>query len=157
MLVWLETSALASAMREAPWLYPGVEILHILGFVLLVGSVGLLDLHLLGAVRGVNFECLARALLPWSWAGLLLVLATGILMFAAHATDLAAHPAFRLKLALLGIAAGNAWLFHFPPSRHSRSTGNLPTQAPGHAHVAATVSLSCWIGVIVCGRLIAYL
>ena len=37
-LVWLETSALAVAMRQWQWLYPIVEILHILGFVLVVAA-----------------------------------------------------------------------------------------------------------------------
>src|SRR5207248_9686950 len=32
-LVWLETTAAADAMRDSLWLYPLVEILHIIGFV----------------------------------------------------------------------------------------------------------------------------
>jgi hypothetical protein len=40
-LVWLETSALAMAMREWRWLYPVVEIAHIVGFVVLVGAAAM--------------------------------------------------------------------------------------------------------------------
>jgi len=47
-LVWLETSALAMAMRQWTWLYPSVEIVHILGFVVLVGAAFMFDLRLLG-------------------------------------------------------------------------------------------------------------
>ena len=47
-LVWLETSALAEAMRQWTWLYPGVEIVHIVGFVVLVGAAIMFDLRLLG-------------------------------------------------------------------------------------------------------------
>ena len=48
-LVWLETSGLAVAMRQWLWLYPAVEIVHILGFVLVVGAGFYFDLRLLGA------------------------------------------------------------------------------------------------------------
>jgi hypothetical protein len=36
-LAWIERSALATAMRQELWLYPSVEIIHIWGFVMLVG------------------------------------------------------------------------------------------------------------------------
>jgi len=44
----LQESALGHTMRSSPVLYPAVEILHILGFVVLVGSILALDLRLLG-------------------------------------------------------------------------------------------------------------
>jgi hypothetical protein len=37
-LVWLEGSAPALAMRNSIWLYPIVEIVHLVGIVLLAGS-----------------------------------------------------------------------------------------------------------------------
>ena len=50
-LVWLETSAPGVAMRQWLWLYPIVEILHIAGFVVLVGAAVMFDLRLLGMSR----------------------------------------------------------------------------------------------------------
>jgi hypothetical protein len=38
-------------MRQWTWLYPIVEILHILGFVVLVGAAFMFDLRLLGLSR----------------------------------------------------------------------------------------------------------
>ena len=43
----LQESALGHAMRSSPALYPAVEILHIIGFVVLVGSILALDVRLL--------------------------------------------------------------------------------------------------------------
>ena len=40
-LVAIERSAVATAMRQELWLYPSIEILHILGFVTLVGSIAM--------------------------------------------------------------------------------------------------------------------
>lgn len=150
-LAWIETTAPARAMREALWLYPGVEIVHILGFVLLVGGVAMFDLRLLGAVRGVGVASLAQSLLPWSWVGLAVAVPSGLLMFAAHATELAANPAFQIKLVLLLVAGLNAWLFH------RRLMPRAPLESTPSARLAAAVSLLTWVGVIACGRLLAYL
>jgi hypothetical protein len=154
--VWLETSAAAVAMRQWTWLYPGVEIVHIAGFVILVGAAVMFDLRLLGVSRHLPVADLARHLLPWSWAGLALVAPSGALMFAAHATEMAANPAFRLKLALLAAAGVNAIVFErITLPRAEPWNRGVPT--PAAARTAAVVSLACWIGVIACGRLLAYL
>lgn len=154
--VWLETSAVATAMRQWTWLYPGVEIAHIAGFVVLVGAAVMFDLRLLGLSRRLPVAELARHLLPWSWAGLGLVLPSGLLMFAAHATEMAANPAFRLKLALIGAAGVNAVVFE-RWTLASVAAWDRDVAAPGAARAAAVVSLGCWAGVIACGRLLAYL
>ena len=44
-LVWLETSSVAVAMRQWTWLYPAVEIAHIVGFVTLVGAALMFGIH----------------------------------------------------------------------------------------------------------------
>ncbi len=154
--VWLETSALAVAMRQWTWLYPGVEVAHILGFVLVVGAAVMFDLRLLGLSRQLPVADLARHLLPWSWAGLALVLPTGLMMFTAHATEMAANPALRLKLVLLGAAGVNAVVFERWTFR-SVSNWNREAAAPAAARLAAVLSLALWAGVISCGRLLAYL
>ena len=75
-------------MRHSLWLYPGVEIVHIAGIVLLVGCVASFDLRMLGWSRQIPVSVLARHLLPWSIVGFLVVLPSGLLMFPAHAADL---------------------------------------------------------------------
>jgi len=154
--VWLETSAVATAMRQWTWLYPAVEIAHIAGFVVVVGAAVMFDLRLLGLSRRLPVADLARHLLPWSWAGLALVLPSGLLMFAAHATEMAANPAFRVKLALLAAAGVNAVVFERWTLR-SVGAWDRDVAAPPAARTAALVSLGCWTGVIACGRLLAYL
>src|SRR2546423_14618573 len=97
-LVWLETSGVAVAMRQWTWLYPTVEIAHIVGFVTLVGAALMFDPRLLGRSRPLAVSALERHLLPWARASLLLALPTGVLVFAAHATGMAASPALRSQL-----------------------------------------------------------
>jgi hypothetical protein len=49
----LEASSLGVAMRESPFLYPLVNVIHLIGLVLIVGAIGMLDLRLLGVARQV--------------------------------------------------------------------------------------------------------
>ena len=154
-LVWLETSGLAEAMRRSAWMYPIVEIVHIVGFAILVGAVVMFDLRVLGFARGLAITGLARHLLRWAWIGLALVVPAGLMMFAAHATEFSTNPAFLLKLALLVTAALNAAFFHFVPYR-TVDAWDVAGEAPGAAQASALLSMLIWIGVITCGRLIAY-
>ena len=155
-LVWLETSSLAVAMRQWLWLYPIVEIVHIVGFVVLVGAAVMFDLRLLGLSRSLPVKDMADHLLPWARASLLLIVPSGLFMFMAHATEMAANPAFRLKLLCLVAAGLNALFFHRGVFA-SVHVWNQATIAPATAKIAALVSLTLWLCVITCGRLLAYL
>lgn len=155
-LVWLETSALAVAMRQWLWLYPIVEIVHILGFITLVGAAVMFDFRLLGLSRHLPLSGMERHLLPWARASLTLVVPSGLLMFMAHATEMAANPAFRLKLVCLVAAGLNAGVFHRRVFRSVHAWDQV-VATPVAAKFAALVSLALWAGVIACGRLLAYL
>lgn len=155
-LVALESSGFAAAMRHWLWLYPVVEIAHILGFVLLVGAAVMFDLRLLGLSPRLPVSDLARHLLPWSRAGLVLVAPSGLAMFAAHATEWVANPAFALKLGLIALAGVNAWAFHRGVFR-SVTAWERKVPAPARARISAAIPLAAWAGVIACGRLLAYL
>lgn len=153
--MWLESSALGMAMRQWLWLYPIVEIVHILGFVLLVGAAFMFDLRLLGFARQLSVAGTARHLLRWSRVGFGFVAPSGALMFVAHATEMAASPVFRLKLALIVAAGLNALLFH----RYTFKTvagWDQDSAALPAARASAVASLALWTGVICCGRLLAY-
>lgn len=154
-LAAIERLPLAVAMRQELWLYPAVEIVHILGFVTLVGSIIVFDLRLLGLTRGLPVRALARHVLPWSFGALLLIVPSGLLMFIAHAGDLVGNTAFIVKMCLLFCAAINAALFHTGIFR-TADAWDIGAAVPVAAKLHATFSLLIWIGVIACGRLLAY-
>jgi len=155
-LAAIERSALATAMRQDLWLYPSVEILHILGFVTLVGSIAALDLRLLGLSREISVRQLAHHLLPWTLASLLVIVPTGLLMFIAHAADFVGNPAFILKMTLIMTAGANAALFHAGSFR-SVAQWDCGVATPRAVRLHAAASLIIWVSVIACGRLLAYL
>ena len=152
----IEGLAIARAMREQLWLYPAVEIVHIAGFVILVGAVVMFDLRVLGLSRQVPVRALARHLLPWSVGALALIVPTGLLMFSAHAADFLGNRAFQLKMALLLAAGLNAAWFHTGPYQGVDSW-NVDATAPLSARLSVALSIALWFSVIACGRLLAYL
>jgi len=159
----LEASGLGRAMRQWLWLYPSVEIVHIVGIALLFGSIAVMDLRLLGFSRQISVRALAKHVLPWTAASFVLIVPSGLMMFVAHASDFIASPVFVLKMCLIMAAGFNAALFHAVTfrtadvwdSEHSEEMRRRPPP-PLSARLAGAVSLALWISVIACGRLLAY-
>lgn len=152
---WLEATALAQAMRSWLWLYPIVEIIHITGFVVLVGAVVMFDLRILGLSKDIPVRALGGHLLRWSVAGLIFVVPAGLMMFAAHPQEFATSTVFLLKMGLIGAAGINAAMFHTGVYR-SVAGWDTGTAAPSAAKMHALSSIAIWIAVISCGRLLAY-
>ncbi|MHC8367348.1 DUF6644 family protein [Pseudomonas sp. ZT5P21] len=154
-LDWLGDSQLGAAMRGDLWLYPMVEVVHIIGFIVLVGSVLMFDLRVLGLSKNIAVKDLARHLLTWSAAALLLIVPAGLMMFSAHPHDFASNGVFILKLCLIATAGLNAALFHVGVYR-SVHQWNTVVAAPGIAKCQALLSIALWLTVVSCGRLLAY-
>jgi hypothetical protein len=143
-------------MREWLWLYPAVEIVHIVGFSILVGSIVMFDLRVLGLSKQVSVRALSRHMLPWSLGALFLIVPTGLMMFSAHAEDFLGNRAFQVKMALLFTAGMNAAMFRTGPYQTVKSWDTNAT-APALARLSVALSIVLWVGVISCGRLLAYL
>lgn len=155
----LEASGVGRAMREWLWLYPSVEVVHIVGIGLLFGSIAVLDLRLLGLSRSIPVRRLAAHVLPWTAGSFLLIMPSGLLMFTAHATEFIQSGVFVLKMLLILAGGLNAALFHAITYRtadvwDSEEMRALPP--PPSARLSAALSLVLWIAVIACGRLLAY-
>ncbi|RJL35536.1 hypothetical protein [Bailinhaonella thermotolerans] len=155
-LAWLEGTWPAEFVRQTPWVYASLEIVHLLGLALLVGPAALFDLRLLGAGRrAISVSAAARRLLPVARAGFAAAAVSGAAMFAAGAREIAGAGAAPVKLALLGVAGVNVALFHLGVYRRVGAwDGDL--RPPVAARVAGGVSLGAWAGVVAAGRLIAY-
>lgn len=146
---------LIDALSESAVLYAATEIAHTLGFIVLVGAVFYFDLRVLGLVRAISLSALARLLLPWSWASVLVIFPTGLAMFAVNADELLDSRPFKVKMALLLAAGLNAAFFLTGPWQ-SVKQWDIGVPAPLAAKLSAVASLFLWTGVITCGRLLAY-
>lgn len=129
--------------------YFQINLVHLLGLTMLVGAIGVADLRTLGAGRRVPAPELHRFLVPIGVAGLVLMLASGALMFLADAKGLVGAGVFQLKIALIAVGVGNALLFH-------RLFGDLSGGVPRAAKAMAAFSLAVWLCAAAIGRLIGY-
>lgn len=154
LLSYLENTALAVAIRQSLWLYPALEIVHITGIVILVGAAFMFDLRLLGFSKSLSVFGLSHHLLPWSRRALLLVIPSGILLFMTNSKTLGIDPTFWLKMTLLIIAAINVLIFH--KFLLKPDLNNQTQKLPFSTKISALVSISVWIAIIACGRLLAY-
>ncbi len=154
-LIAIEQSAFAAAVRQSLWAYPAANVGHILALFLFAGAVSIMDLALLGALRGAKPATIVLQSRHAAIGGLLLMMVTGSVLFAAEASHVAMNPVFQIKAALIGIGILNA-LVTGPPLR--RALVEMPAGAPFplRLRAAAVVSLLTWLSVAACGRLIAY-
>jgi len=152
----IEMLSFARALREDVLLYAGIEILHIIGLAILVGSIVMFDLRVLGLSKAISVRALRRLLIPWTLAALVVIVPTGFLMFSAHASDLIANRAFQVKMALLMTAGINAAIFHTGPYQ-SVAAWDTNATAPLGARASVAFSILVWFSIVACGRLLAYL
>ena len=147
-----QDNPVASFMRTA-WGWPLMESLHFIGLSLLVGAIAVFDLRLLGVGRRIPIGA-AQALVPCALSGFGLSVLTGMTFLLTEPNQYIYNPAFLLKVLLLGIAGLNAALFSL--SAFGRRVVQMEGPAPPAARLIAGVSLSLWIAIIVCGRLITF-
>lgn len=137
-----------SALQSSAWAYPALEVMHLLGVALLLGNLLLLELRVFGLGATLPVLALARLGLALVLAGFSLAAASGLLMFGTQPAELLANRAFTLKMLLLLLAACNAGWFHGRGSLH---------KLDALARVQMALSTLIWLGVLACGRWIAYL
>jgi hypothetical protein len=130
-----------------PWAYPALEVVHITGIALLLGNVVLLELRVFGRGPALPVVDLARLSLGLALAGFGLAAGSGLTMFASQPAEMLANGAFKLKmLLLLGAGCNAAWF-------HARGSLRRLDALARWQMVGSTV---LWLGVLTCGRWIAY-
>ncbi|SDF93613.1 hypothetical protein [Thalassobaculum litoreum] len=150
LLTGLASSDLATALRFSRWSYAAVNTGHVLGIALLVGGILPLDLRMLGLWPRVEAAALIRVLIPMATAGLVLAGLSGVLLFAVRPLDYAANPAFLAKIGLVSVGAASALCAHWLWGRRLERAS-----ASAKARLGA-VSMLCWVGALVAGRMIAF-
>lgn len=152
---WLETTAVADAIRTYAWMYPALETAHYVGLAMLVGGIMLIDLRLLGLAKSLPLSSML-GLLRWVWAGFIVNAVSGSLIFIYGATNFSTNAAFRLKMVLLVFAGINALIFTFAAARSGRVWFDA-NAVPAGIKAVATASFLLWLGVVTAGRWMAYI
>lgn len=132
---------------RSAWAYPALEVLHITGIALMLGSLVVLELRVWGLGREVPLPALGRLALSVSMTGFALIALSGLTLFAAHPAEMLANRSFVIKMGLVMLAGTNAAMFH--------ARGGL-SKPDAVARFQTALSLGLWLGAIICGRWIAY-
>jgi hypothetical protein len=152
---WLAHAAppISEMMRTA-WGWPIAESIHFLGLSMLVGCIGLFDLRLLGMAKRIPIASLHK-LIPLGLAGFAINITSGSMFLLTEPDQYIFNPAFQFKVLFVMLAGANALTFYITTYRRATEPDASP-DAPIAAKAIAAVSLSLWIGVIVCGRLLTF-
>ncbi len=153
---WIESTAVAAAIRESAILFPAVESVHVIALTFVVGSIWIVDLRLLGiASRNRSVTRLTNEILPWTWGSFVIATVTGLLLASSVATRYYENVPLRIKLVLLALAGLNMLLFHTTTYR-SVSRWDMDVKPPQAARIAAGVSILFWTAIVGFGRWIGF-
>jgi hypothetical protein len=148
MLEALEAFGPAAFFRTSVYLYPLVNLIHVLAIGALVTTAVLMDLRVLGLGRGIALETVIRYLRPVAVGGLAVAVLSGATLFSVQPVDYFANDAFRLKMLLLAVAIANGAAFtSFRVHRAAERLG---------ARLMAVASIALWLSVASAGRMIGF-
>ena len=149
---WCENSSVGEAIRASRWLFPAIESFHLLGLAVIGGAVLVVNLRLLGfGMERQPVSQLWRDTRPWLLGSLLVMLASGLLLFTSEATKLYYHEAFWVKMTSLLLATG----FTFTVLRQV-ALAEPGRVSPFWSKAAALISILLWSLVGVGGRWIGF-
>ncbi|HUA02030.1 MAG TPA: DUF6644 family protein [Candidatus Aquilonibacter sp.] len=149
---WCNASPWGHGVRDSVWLFPFVEIFHLIALGVLGGTILILNLRLLGfRFQSDPTSELAEDVRPWMIGSIAVMLVSGFLLFSTEAVKMYGSPAFRFKMIFLVLALLFTFTIHqklvkSDDARFSRFWRS----------VAAIVSLALWACVGLGGRAIGY-
>jgi uncharacterized membrane protein len=152
LFVWCEQTGLGTAVRNSTWMFPVIEIVHILAFGALGGAVLLVDLRALGfALPEVAVRQLSDGARPVLNLALVAITVSGVLLFLSEATKCYGNPAFWLKMGLFVLA-----ILFTATVRRRRLADEQGAESDRPGRLVALISLTLWFGVGTAGRGIGF-
>ncbi len=154
MLEQLETSGLATWVAESLYGYPIVLGLHAIGLAIVVGLLMFVDLRLLNFLRDIPLSALLGPM-KLAWIGFAINALSGAALFLPQATYIIYSAPFLIKIGMVILGAIIAFYIQRQTAKNvdDWEAGSVPSSIKA----AAAISLLCWTGAIIAGRLIAYL
>jgi hypothetical protein len=152
---WLAATAVSNQIRAAAWIIPTVQSVHIVAICVVIASALLLNLRLLGAARGeVPLAAYVRRYVPWLGCAVLVLLLSGLTLIVSEPGRTLGNWVFWTKMTLVGTGVCLTTVSAVPVRRDSFYWDKGSRRRL--AGVLAVVALGVWIGVVICGRWIAY-
>lgn len=152
--------ALTAFVGHYDWIWPVCEIIHFMGLILLIGTVGLIDLRILGIARQLPLVFLYR-LVPWAVFGFILCFLTGLVFLLGDPfktpVETLTKLTFQLKMLFVVFGLINALIFeYYSDFRQLSQAEGFNDQAPKNIKIIAGTSLFIWLSVVYLGRMLPY-
>jgi hypothetical protein len=149
---WNDKAWLGQAIAGTIWAFPVIETIHILALTMMFGSIVIIDLRMLGlGMKKQPVAVLAKNLEHYMTWGLVIMLATGYMLFTSEAMKCFVNDGFKFKMAVLFPAiifqfTLFRWITHQDENKRPMLLGWL----------VAVLSLALWFGVGIGGRAIGF-
>ena len=103
----------ANPLNSSALVFPILECMHIVGWALLVGTIGLVDFRLLGfGLRRQTAAETAKDLAPWTLLGLAIILLSGPLLFSSDPDMYYLNRSFQFKMVCFVLAVTFNYTLH---------------------------------------------
>jgi hypothetical protein len=137
-------------LNNNEWAFPLLEIIHIAGFTLSIGTIVPVDLSLLGWGWGKQGAAaqLLRETGAWTLAGLVIMLISGPLIFSSDPNMYLHNYSFLFKMVALLLAIVYNYTIHRKVA--------LAGASPGVSKAVGAISLLLWVSVVAGGLFIAF-
>ncbi|HUI81824.1 MAG TPA: DUF6644 family protein [Bryobacteraceae bacterium] len=135
-------------LNNNEWAFPLLEIIHIAGFTLSIGTIAIVDMGLLGYGKRGTPATLLKETGTWTLVGLIIMLISGPLIFSSDPNMYLGNASFRFKLTALLIAI----IYNYTVHRKVALSG----ASPGVSKAVGVISLALWVSVVAAGLFIAF-
>ncbi|MFY9735909.1 MAG: hypothetical protein WAL02_12360 [Rhodoplanes sp.] len=148
LLQAIQASAYAAYVRDSLLIYPAANIAHVVAVMVFFAAVAAMDLRLMRVIRGTPAPLVIARLRPVAIGALVVIAATGAVLFVPEAVSIGRNWAFLLKLVAIALALGNIAANDWALRRTSEKSVMV--------QMTAGLSLMLWLSVAALGRAIAY-
>ncbi len=151
VFTWFDKSWLGELIRNSTWAFAAIEVVHLFGLTVLLGTVTVVNLRLAGfGLRQQSAAEVAHDAMPWTYVGIVVTMASGFLLFVSEALKCYDSPPFFLKMGLLALSL----MVTFAIQRRMANGSVEFSLVVGR--LLATLTIALWFGVGLAGRAIAF-
>jgi hypothetical protein len=154
-VAFLKSTSISHTMTMSVWAWPLCETLHFIGLALLIGAAGLMDLRLMGLMRGVPLSAVMQ-MRKWAALGVVINVVTGTLFFIGAPDQYIHNPAWAAKLLFLAVAIVNVVIFETTQGKRMLML-SADADTPRSFKVAGAVSMASWFLVLYFGRMLPFI
>jgi len=154
-VAYLKSTSISHIMTTSPLAWPLCETLHFVGLALLIGGAGLIDLRLMGLMRGIPLRAVMQ-MRKWAAVGVGINVVTGALFFIGAPDQYIHNPAWKAKLLFLAVAMVNVAIFETTQGKRMLAL-SADADTPRSFKIAGAVSMASWFLVLYFGRMLPFI